>query len=119
MNGLRLADMDAADMLDVIHYFFDQDINYASGEQAEAHSQVRSAMYKDLYNIEYKYGVSSKNSNKYSSTTYVADFDLEEEELKPVDPVKKAREVKPYVAPTTVDVDGKRPFGSMLDAPLA
>ena len=55
VNGLQLASMDASDMLDVLHYFLEDDMNYSTAEQAEARDNSRSAIYEAMYSSSYKY----------------------------------------------------------------
>lgn len=112
MNGLRLADMDASDMLDVLHFYFEEDLRYNNAEEADAVSSVRVSLYRTMYETEYKYKVSSKKSgqgrNSYASGT---DFD----DLAPFDPETAVS--KPYVPPTQFDASGVDSSG-VLDGPL-
>lgn len=84
-------------MLDVIHYFLDQDMRYSSPEELQMHDTVRRALFKDLYQRDYVYGskASTKSDSDFSDT-----------------------EVKPYIPPTEIDPDAFNPFGSVLDAPI-
>jgi hypothetical protein len=110
MSHINLAEMDAADMLDVIHYIYEEDINYASQEQAQMVENRRVAIWNTLYNAPYKYSV-FKKSNEY-------EFDEDEvQDFTPFDPTKKGN-VKPYFPPTEFDADDSDPFGDVLDAPI-
>lgn len=117
MSGLHLSSMDASEMLDVVHYIFEEDLIHAtSAEQIEAKEKVRSIVYRDFYETNYKYGsgVTDYNmSNKVLQDGLVGD---EEDELKPFDPTKAP--TKPYFAPTKPDETSAQPFGSKIDAPL-
>lgn len=120
--GLRLREMEASEMLDVVHYFFDQDNNYSTAEQAEAHSLIRRAVFRDWYGKEYRYGVPEKNNSLGEQQFIPNDVgeDLEES-ITPVDPFKKASSAgqsKPFVPTTDFDDRSSKPFGSILDAPL-
>jgi hypothetical protein len=95
--GLRLADMELRDMLDVVHYFFEEDSRYGSAEEAEAVSAVRSA----LYGMYYRYGIKSKIKSS-SGDNFYSDPD----------------EIKPYIPPTQFDPESANPFGAVLDAPI-
>jgi len=53
VNGLRLEEMELSDMLDVIHYFYEEDLNYASVEQAQMTDARRVTLFKQLYGIDY------------------------------------------------------------------
>ena len=90
-------------MLDVLHFLFEEDSRFATAEEAESVSAGRTALYKDLYNVDYKYkikpqGKKSGNSGEFSYS----------------DP----DEVKPYIPPTEFDPDSFNPFGQVLDAPI-
>lgn len=113
-------------MLDVIHFFMEEDlVRFESGEQMEAASKTRSAIYKQFYQRTYVYGItSSSSSSRHSSGsgTY-ADGSLiglpENDflDLEPFNPeVKKAK--KPYIQPTKFNPDSALPFGKDIDAPL-
>ena len=120
MNGLQLAGMEASDMLDVLHYFFEEDLNFSTAEQADAREATRDQLYRDLYNTEYKYK-SPKSRNRGSGQP--VDFDIDEpvtapEKIRPFDPMNPTGEVKPYVPPTRFDANSTKPFGDILDAPL-
>lgn len=110
-------------MLDVIHYFFDQDNNYQTAEQAEAQSMIRRSVFKEWYGKEYKYGVPEKK-NDFGEQSFVAtDFDetTPDTDVTPVDPFKKARgegQIKTFIPATDFDASSSKPFGSTLDAPL-
>lgn len=84
-------------MVDVIHYFFDEDMRYGSYESALMHGKLREHVYGSLYEKEYKYAMKDSTSSDGSS--------LE-------------GETKPYVPPTEFDPDSSSPFGSALDAPI-
>jgi hypothetical protein len=93
--------MELRDMLDVVHYFFEEDSRYKSAEEAETVSAVRSSLYGNMYGTYYKYAVKSKNTRSTPSDTYS-------------DP----NELKPYIPPTQFDANSANPFGSVLDAPI-
>lgn len=108
-------------MLDVLHYFFEDDLAVSSAEQQDARSNTRSAVYKTLYGTKYKYEV-KKSGN--GSSNYAADgstipsegFYGETEDIAPFDPMNNV--TKPYVPATEMDADSPMPFGKVLDAPL-
>lgn len=121
MNGLRLASMPASDMLDVIHYFFEDDANYASPEQAKARSAMRTMMYRNLYGREYEYAHATDETAgtpEGNTSSATMDFDsIENEILDPSNPFSK-KKVTPYSPPTVFNPDSVRPFGTVLDEPL-
>jgi hypothetical protein len=114
VNGLQLASMDSSDMLDVLHYFFEEDISYASNEQAEARDKSRTEIYESMYLRSYKY--SSSNRGDYSASS-MRDFD-EPEQVDEIQPFNPAQKPKGYTAPTKLDENSSKPFGTVLDAPL-
>ena len=87
--------MEASEMLDVIHYFLDEDMRYSSIEELKLHDGIRKTMFKNFYDVEYKYGLLGETPDS-------------------VDPDA----VKPYIPPTEVNPDSPNPFGSVLDAPI-
>lgn len=86
-------------MVDVIHYFFDEDMRYGSIESAHMHGNFRSHIYKNLYEKSYLYAIGS-NSDK--------DIEFSED----------GTEIKPYMPPTEIDADRGLPQANRLDAPL-
>lgn len=109
MSGLKLAEMDAADMVDVLHYYFEDDLNIVSQEQVAAKSESRSVIYRTLYGTTYKYKVETGvTSSASGSSSY--------DDLVPFDPSNSV--TKPYVPPTDFNPDMEKPFGIVLDAPL-
>jgi hypothetical protein len=118
VNGLNLKEMEASDMLDVLHYFFEEDMYYASAEQAEGRDRSREIIYRDFYNASYPYA-SQRSSNTAGGQGITRNFDdLEEEEIVPFDPMQKQKPVKPFIPPTVVDARAEQPFGTMLDGPI-
>lgn len=97
--------MDVSDMLDVIHYFYEEDMNYATVEQAQMAEARRIFIFEEMYQTKYDYKTSNSRSSQSS-----------EDGLTPFDPLNK--DVKPYIPPTEVDPDSYNPFGSVLDSPL-
>lgn len=106
-QGLKIAEMDCSDMLDVIHFYFEEDNRYASGEEAEALSAMRTSLY-EMYGDRYKYSIkSSRKTKKYSDND---NLDFPE----PFD----TKQVKPYMPPTEFNPNSSNPFGEVLEAPL-
>ena len=101
-------------MVDVLHYFFEEDATRAStAEQSDAIDAIRTQMYLMFYDRTYKYAKSSVKATDYSNL----DEPFETEEM-PVafDPI--AQRPKPYTPSTDFNPDSSKPFGSVLDAPL-
>ena len=82
-------------MLDVVHYFLDEDMRYSSMEELKLHDNIRKNIFNNLYEVEYRYGMSGDSSD-------------------PTD----LNSTKPYIPPTEVDPESATPFGSILDSPL-
>jgi hypothetical protein len=102
--------MDMSDMLDVLHYYMEEDYNVPSQEQIDARANVRKAIYKLMYSKEYKFPTSKSSAQVTASGLSVDDF------AEPVDPLKGP--TKSYVPPTDFNPDLQNPFGDVLDAPL-
>jgi len=119
MNGLDLAEMDASDMLDVLHFMFETDYTPPSEESAKSKSAIRESIYPSLYGTPYRYAL-PKDKNPQDGRFGVPDdidLDVEDEPLPdPFSPREKV--VKPFTPATTFDPDSKLPFGGALDAPL-
>lgn len=104
-------------MLDVIHYYFEEDLMVTSSEEAESKSQVRSVIYKDLYNQTYKYGVKNAGqSYNYNKDSYPSEGSARTTDKKIADPIKPP--TKAFVPTTEVNLDSPLPFGKIVDAPL-
>ena len=101
VQGIHLADMEASDMLDVLHYYFEEDTNFITQEHAMYTDTRRKSLYKVFYETEYKYGASTGESVK----TYTSDTGDEYTS-------------KSYVPPTEFNPESSLPFGDVLDAPL-
>ena len=116
-QGLQLSAMNASDMVDVLHFYFEEDMNVVSNEQAEAKSKSRVSIYKTLYDREYKYEYkgSSKQTPK-SPEDYETEDGPDMADIKPFDPKKEP--TKAYFAPTDFDPESSNPFGNGLDAPM-
>lgn len=111
MSGLKLAEMDSVDMLDILHFYFEDDLTAASQEEVTAKSESRSVIYGTLYGTPYKYKVSNNSSSsQMNAGGYPVDG------LVPFDPSEAV--TKPFVPSTEFDADSPLPFGQTLDAPL-
>lgn len=88
-------------MLDVVHYFFEEDSRFSSAEEAEAVSELRTTIYGMLYGTPYRY--KTKTSNRPGGAAMGSG---------------SAGGVKPYIPPTEFDPDSALPFGDILESPL-
>ena len=110
-------------MLDVLHYFFEDDLFYSSVEQADGRDRSREAIYRDFYNSSYAYSTKAGSSSANGGITKNFDsFEFmseeEEEKIVPFDPLQKQKAVKPFIKPTNVNAAADQPFGDMLDGPI-
>lgn len=109
-------------MLDVVHYFFEQDMLVSSSEEAESKSKMRTIIYKDLYEKTYNYQYTSSKKG-YNYSTASGDVGIPEGEFavddsnsfKPDVPDKGP--TKPFVPPTDFNPDSVNPFDGVLDPP--
>ena len=110
-------------MLDVLHYFFEEDLFYSSAEQAEGRDRSRVAIYEDFYKSSYAYSTqTTSNASGFNMSKNFDNFDLipekEEEKIVPFDPLQKQKALKPFIKPTVVNAAADQPFGDMLDGPI-
>jgi len=110
-------------MLDVLHYYFEEDIDYESEERADARSRVRSRIFEEMYDRPYRYArrPQLEPSAAYSEIEDGASdpdwlSEAEEREITPFQPKKKP--TIPYSPPSNVDIESELPFGFALDAPM-
>jgi hypothetical protein len=101
--------MDMSDMLDVLHYYMEDDFRVSSAEQAEARDKARGVIYTSLYKKTYKF----KNSEETYSQVTASGYD---ESVSDEDPLKGP--TKSYIPPTDFNENSKNPFGDILDSPL-
>lgn len=77
-------------MLDVIHYFFEDDLTPRWEQDAEVKSRVRSVLYREMYKREYTYGVSDEYARH-------SDWDTPSSSMYDAPPDGS---IKPYIPPT-------------------
>lgn len=100
-------------MLDVLHYYMEEDYNFSTAEQVDVKANLRKTIYRTMYNTEYKFG----NATTKNSTVTASGVDLDNlESVEPVDPLKGP--TKSYVPPTDFNPESIKPFGDVLDAPI-
>lgn len=108
-----------SDMLDVLHYYMEEDYNFSNAEQVDAKAKIRKTIWKNFYNMEYKFGDNSKPdySNVSADGMDIGDpivpFDTS---VADEDPLKGP--TKSYVPPTDINANLVKPFGDILDSPL-
>lgn len=124
---MRLAEMEASEMLDVLHYFLEEDLYVRDKGETASKSVTREKLYREFYGHEYKYayrGFEDEDGESASYSTsptqidgYETDFATQElRSIKAFNP--KENPAKPYVPPTDFDGTATIPFGNLLDAPL-
>jgi hypothetical protein len=121
--------MESDDMLDVLHYMFEEDMHVSTLEEVQSISKAREIIYKDLYNREYKYSItvdSSAPSDNFDGMMSASGGEFYPEEdaqgntsIIPFDPNKPVGSVtKKFIPATNVREDLSQPFGVDVDEPL-
>ena len=118
-------------MLDVFHYFLEEDYRYTSEYEPVYKDAFRENLLKSFYGIDYKYKNQDYNSEQREDLNRISDNlenykmewntpesenDQEFEILTPFNPRKS--DAQPYIAPTEMANDDQKPFGNILDSPL-
>jgi hypothetical protein len=106
--------MEVSDMLDVIHYFYDESMNFSTVEQGKWADSRRERISEDLYGTEYRYKSFAEDRD---SNNEFGSYD-EDEKIVTFNPSVKS-ETKSYIPPTKMEADSADPFGGVLDAPIA
>jgi hypothetical protein len=117
MSGVRLLELSMSDMLDVLHFLFEDDIgSIVNKEQSDARDLSRETIYSSMYGSTYAYGSSKKPTDFSELDDPLGDDDIP----MPVDPFERSGAVapKPYTPATDFNPDADNPFGRLLDAPL-
>lgn len=108
-------------MLDVLHFFFEEDYRYSTYEEAQHRESFRNTVYKNLYNVDYEYNFEKEeDKNKENFKDFDQEYPVEEIEVEdPVQPFSpRLKQTKAYVPPTEFNEDSNLPFGDILDQPL-
>lgn len=121
MSGVKLEELDVSDMLDVIHYMFEEDMKIPSAEVAEAVSKSRSILYRELYGREYQYAVGTQKIFPGEGIEPPLDSS-DDDDITPFNPTwgtqATSSTTKPFIPATDFNPDAVSPFGTTLDAPL-
>lgn len=105
--------MEASEMVDVLHYYFEDDYMATSTiEKAHNVTQFRKRLYGSLYGTTYDYG-----QNEGASASSSSEFEDVDDENFDVTPFDASRATKPYIPPTE-PTGGATPFGDVLDGPV-
>jgi hypothetical protein len=111
---IDLKEMNGEDMCDVLHYFFEEDTHYQSGEEADSVSKMRTGLY-ELYGMPYNYAIDSSSSSVGSGgRQYINDH----EDLGFQDPATTKYISKGFTPATDVKGESLAPFGALLDPPI-
>ena len=102
-----------SNMLDVLHYLFEEDVNFISPEQMEGKSRTRQIVYEKIYERVFEYGM-TPSPDYYDSPNEFGDAGAYVEK-KPY----TNSEVKPYIPATNFDPSAPNPFqGVLRESPL-
>lgn len=91
---MNLKEMEVSNMLDVLHFFLEEDLRYPSVDAARFHESIRRAIFSDWYGVE-------------QPDIQVAQPDTANSEP-----------IKPFIPPTPIDYDSPEPFGEFIGAPV-
>ena len=109
-----------ADLLDALHYLFEDDLTPSTGEQQEARENVRKSIYVDLYGDESYEWVAKRDERgkgQFSGSAPRVTTASGQQVLDGMPPEPELTH-KGYIPPTKVDPAAAKPFGDVLDAPL-
>lgn len=119
MSGLDLTEMEASDMLDVLHYLMEEEMIRQHVDQVDIPGAVRDYLYWELYGVRYPYYTPVGGRRYASASGELDELDDPLDGVAPFDPkAESAKPVKAYTPPTAVDPDALNPFGSALESPL-
>lgn len=103
-------------MLDVLHFYMEEDFDFTTKEESDAKENLRSTISRVIYDKDYSFSDSSSSSG-VNSRKYINKE--ENEELKPFNPEDpNAFSKKSYIPPTDFDENSSKPFGDVLDSPI-
>lgn len=105
--------MEASPMLDVLHFYMEEDHLTSDPATAQQKTHVRTIVYREFYNIKYKYGQSSESPRGRQYIDSSEDYDDDLSDVTSFSP-----SAKPYTPATDFDPNSPDPFGGLLDAPL-
>ena len=69
MSHVDLKSLEASDFLDVVHYMFEEDTIPSSEVDADLRPKIRSIMYENFYNMDYKYSSASTDETVVNPST--------------------------------------------------
>ncbi len=93
--------MEASNMLDVIHFLFEEDHRYQTAEEAKGVESIRTSLYETIYLRKFRYkSANTTTSQAYPNMGY------------------SSTQTKPYIPPTEFDPEVGLQFGRNIEAPL-
>jgi len=105
-------------MMDVLHYMYEEDLQFSTEGELRVRSSVRESVYS-FYGREYPYKFVSQTPRSSSDRAYIdhedSVIDPPADTMKPFDP--RAEPVKAYVPATDFDPTSDNPFAGVLDGP--
>ena len=115
LNGINLKELEVSDMLDVLHYLFEEDAIVTSEAEFDTKNSVRDVVYESIYNRQFAYSMKKSKDFNETNNDYLSEpFDAEGNYIP-----SKTNYVKPYVPPTNFDPDSEDPFaGTLKERPL-
>lgn len=116
MSGVRLLSLDSPDLLDVLHYMYEQDLFEASQELQEAKDKSRVLIYETLYERDYPYGSSLTKAPNYDDLPF-GEEDMDDMPV-PLNPKAISSRPKAYVPATAFNPNSPNPYDGVLDAPM-
>jgi hypothetical protein len=111
LNGLDLKELEVSDMLDVVHYLFEEDAVISSEAEFETKNNARDIIYETVYERKFAYSSKKKKDfDEYSSEPFDKDGNYVP---------STTNYVKPYIPPTNFDPDASNPYSGVLrETPL-
>ena len=55
MQGRNLVEMEASDMMDCLHFLFEEDFTAINEDHAQSRSAIRDHLYTELYGVKYSF----------------------------------------------------------------
>lgn len=128
MSGVDLLEMEASQMMDVLHFQFEEYFTFYGEEHLGSANGIRNSIWTNLYGTKFKYEIkASKRPSSNASASYTdsygsySDDDLSGlgsvDPFSPRDRSENGEEIKPYIPPTDFNPDATNPFPG-LDGPL-
>lgn len=98
MSGVSLGDLPSYDMLDVLHYMYEEDMTPTWEHESEFKDSIRSTIYRELYDTQY----SLANNDVMHANADLSDYGGE-----------PTGTVKPYISPTNPE-----DYQKLLEPPM-